>query len=67
MKYVISYLPEEEREMAADLAALRRRHPNARIRKLDQHPPFRHIYITTGKRKGRKGGVKIVKSIAKKR
>lgn len=47
MKFKISYLPEEEQEAAADLAALRSRHPGAKVHKSDAHPPFRHIYLTT--------------------
>ena len=47
MKVKISYLPEEEQEAAADLAALISQHPGAKVRKSDTHPPFKHIYLTT--------------------
>ena len=47
MKFKISYLPEEEQEATADLAALLSRHPGAKVRKIDAHPPFKHIYLTT--------------------
>lgn len=47
MKHKISYLPEEEQEAAADLAALLSHHPGAKVRKSDAHPPFKHIYLTT--------------------
>lgn len=47
MKHKISYLPEEEQEATADLAELQRRHPGAKVRKSDAHPPFKHIYLTT--------------------
>ena len=47
MKFKISYLPEEEPEAAADLAALLSHHPGAKVRKNDTHQPFKHIYLTT--------------------
>lgn len=49
MKFAISYIPEEEQEAAADLAALLRRHPGARVHKNDGHPPFKRLYLTTKK------------------
>lgn len=49
MKFKIAYLPEEEQEAAADLAALLSRHPDARVHKSDKNPPFKHIYLTTKK------------------
>lgn len=49
MKITFAYLPAEEQEAAADLAALRRLHPDIKVRKSDAHPPFKHIYVTTTK------------------
>lgn len=49
MKISIAYLPDEESEAAADLAALRQLHPRLKVRKSESHPPFRHIYLTTTK------------------
>ena len=46
MKIKISYLPEEEKAAAADLAALQLRHPDAKVRKSDRHPPYRQIYLS---------------------
>ncbi len=47
MKIKLSFLPEEEGEAVADLAALLRLHPGAKPRRSDRHPPFKHIYLTT--------------------
>ncbi len=49
MKIILAYIPEEEGAAAADLAALRKNHPGARVHKSDRHPPFKHIYIATRK------------------
>lgn len=49
MKITIAYLPEEEPEAAAGVAALRQLHSRLKVRKSDAHPPFRHIYLTTTK------------------
>lgn len=49
MKITIAYLPAEEQEASADLAALHSRHPGARVRKSDARPPFKHVYVTTKK------------------
>ena len=49
MKITIAYIPEEEQEAAADLAALQQLHPRAKVRKSEAHPPFKHIYLTTTK------------------
>ena len=50
MKVKISYLPAEEQTAAAALAALLLRHPGARIRKSDRHPPYKQIYLLIGDR-----------------
>ena len=50
MKVKIAYLPEEEAVAAADLAALQLRHPDARIKTSDRHPPYKHIYLSVGGR-----------------
>lgn len=49
VKIKIAHTPEEEKDAAASVAALLQILPGARIRRQDQHPPFRHIYITTAK------------------
>lgn len=49
MKITIAYLPAEEAEATADLAGLLLRHPGAKVRKSDRHPPFKHIYVTNRK------------------
>ena len=49
MKITFSYLPEEQEEAAADVAALRKRHPRLKVRKSDRHAPFTHIYLTIPK------------------
>lgn len=51
MKIKISYLPEEEKAVSADLAALQLRHPDAKIRKSDRHPPYRQIYLSISSKK----------------
>ena len=49
MKITLAYLPEEEPEAAASVAALRRLHPRMKVRKSDAYPPFKHIYLTMKK------------------
>lgn len=49
MKITIAYLPAEQKEAAAVLAALRRLHPDGKVRKSDRHAPFKHFYLTTKK------------------
>lgn len=51
MKITLAYLPAEDEEAAAVLAALLRLHPSAKLRKSDRHAPFLHIYMTVGKPK----------------
>lgn len=51
MKITIAYLPEDEKEAAAVLAAFRRLHPEGNVRKSGRHPPYRHIYLTTKRQK----------------
>ena len=46
MKWKCTYQPEEESAAAADLAALLQRHPGAKVKRSDKHPPYRHIYVT---------------------
>ena len=45
MKITLAYIPEEEQEAAATLAVLRHRLPAAKVRKSNQHPPYKHIYL----------------------
>lgn len=49
MKHTIAYISEEEQEVAVDLASLLQHYPDAKVRKSDAHPPFKHIYLTTKK------------------
>lgn len=49
MKITFAYLPAEEQEVAADLAALRQLHPRMKVRKSDAYPPFKHLYLSTKK------------------
>ena len=49
MKITFAYLPAEEQEVAAGLAALRRLHPRMKVRKSDAHPPFKHLYLNISK------------------
>lgn len=47
MKITLAYIPEEEQEASTYLAALVNLYPTAKVRKSDQNPPFKHIYVTT--------------------
>lgn len=49
MKITIAYIPEEQKEAAAVLAALRPLMAWEKVRKSDRHPHFSHIYLTTRK------------------
>lgn len=49
MKITFAYLPEEQEEAAASVAALRQLQPRLKVRKSDAHPPFKHLYLTTRK------------------
>lgn len=49
MKVTLAYIPEEQKEAAAVLAALRPLLAWEKIRKTDTHPPFLHLYLTTKK------------------
>ena len=49
MKITIAYLPEEQQEVAAGVAALRQLQPGLKVRKSDRHKPFSHLYLTTRK------------------
>ena len=55
MKITVAYLPEDEKEATAALAALRRLHPDGKVRKSDRHPPYLHIYLTTKQPKQENG------------
>ena len=54
-KITVAYLPEDEKAAAAALAALRRLHPDGKVRKSDRHPPYLHIYLTTKQQKQENG------------
>lgn len=45
MKIKVTYLPEEQKEAAADLALLQLRHPGAKLRTSDAHPPHQMCYL----------------------
>lgn len=47
MKLTLAYIPEEETAAVTIAADFQRKHPGAKVRKSDRHPPFRHIYMTT--------------------
>lgn len=47
MKITFAFLPEEQEEAAAGVAALRQLHPGVMVRKSDRHPPFKHVYMNT--------------------
>jgi len=49
VKITIAFLPEEQQEAAASVAALRELYPAVKIRRSEAHPPFMHIYLTTKK------------------
>lgn len=51
MKITIAYIPEEETEAAAAVAAIRSINPGITARKSERHPPFMHLYLTTRKPK----------------
>lgn len=53
MKVTVAYIPAEQEEAAAVLAALRPLMAWEKVRKSDRYPPFLHIYLTTGKPKKR--------------
>jgi hypothetical protein len=47
VKIAISYIPDEEQQKAsATLATLQRLHPDAKVKRGDRHPPYKHIYLT---------------------
>ncbi|WP_302659115.1 hypothetical protein [uncultured Dysosmobacter sp.] len=49
MKITFAYLPEEQEEAAAGVAALLQLRPRMKVRKSDAHPPFKHIYLSVPK------------------
>lgn len=49
MKITVAYIPEEQEEVAAIVAALRPLQAWEKISKSDRHPPFKHVYLTTRK------------------
>lgn len=49
MKATIAHLPEEEAQAKAWVASIKAAEPGVKVRKSDAHPPFKHIYLTTGK------------------
>lgn len=51
MKVKISYIPSEEQEAAASVAALRELYPAAKIRRSTAHPPHEHIYLNIPQQK----------------
>lgn len=49
MKITLAYIPEEESAASIVVADLQRKHPGAKVRRSDRHPPFKHIYLSTEK------------------
>ena len=49
MKITFAFLPEEQEEAAAGVAALLQLQPRLKVRKSDAHTPFKHVYLTTPK------------------
>ena len=49
MKITISYIEAEKNTAAADLNALLQRHPGAKVKSSEKHPPFKHIYLSIKK------------------
>ena len=49
MKITFSFLPSEQEEAAACVAALRQLQPRMKVRKSDRRGPYNHIYVTTPK------------------
>ena len=46
MKIKISYTADETENADALEADIRKRLPNASVKRSDRHPPYRHIYIS---------------------
>lgn len=46
MKWKCTYLPKEQEEVDADLAALLRNHPGAKVRRDKSKAPKRVVYLT---------------------
>lgn len=51
MKGKISYEAWEEVDVAAIVAFMRRQFPGIKVHKSDNHPPYKHLYLTTRKSK----------------
>lgn len=46
MKVTIGYVASEAKRADALAADIKRRLPNASVKRSDRHPPYRHIYIS---------------------
>lgn len=46
MKVKISYTVDETENADALAADIKRRLPNASVKRSDRHPPYRHLYIS---------------------
>ena len=46
MKIKISYTVDETENADALAADIRKRLPNASVKRSDRHPPYRHLYIS---------------------
>lgn len=46
MKIKISYTADETENADALAADIRKRLPNASVKRSDRHPPYRHLYIS---------------------
>ena len=48
MKIKISYTADETENADALAADIKKRLPNASVKRSDRHPPYRHLYISSG-------------------
>ena len=46
MKVKISYTASEAKKADALAADIKKRLPNASVKRSDRHPPYRHLYIS---------------------
>lgn len=59
MKIIIAYIPGEELAARTVEEFARAVFTDVKVRKSDRHPPFQHMYLTTGKPRKRCKSKKI--------